>query len=90
MTIEIHRPELENLIQQRMESGAFRSVEDFLMHELINTARDATASAQVQTSLAEKINAIWSDVPPEDWDTMPTDGASEHDHYIYGLPKRNV
>ncbi len=90
MTIEIHRPELEKLIQQRMESGAFRSVEDFLMHELISTARDAVASAKVQTSLAENINAIWSDVTPEDWDTMPIDGASEHDHYIYGLPKRNV
>jgi hypothetical protein len=43
-----------------------------------------------QKSLAEKVREIWSDVPPEDWDPMPTDGASEHDHYIYGLPKRNV
>jgi hypothetical protein len=28
-------------------------------------------------------------VPPEILAAMPNDGASEHDHYIYGLPKRN-
>jgi hypothetical protein len=29
-------------------------------------------------------------VPPEMMATMPTDGASQHDHYIYGWPKREV
>lgn len=27
-------------------------------------------------------------VPPEVLAKMPTDGASQHDHYIYGRPKR--
>jgi hypothetical protein len=27
-------------------------------------------------------------VPPEIMATMPKDGASQHDHYIYGRPKR--
>jgi hypothetical protein len=30
------------------------------------------------------------DVPPEVMAQMPTDGASQHDHYIYGWPKRDV
>ena len=34
MTIEIRQPELEALIRQRMDSGAFRSVEDVLMQAL--------------------------------------------------------
>ena len=34
MTIEIHQPELEALILERMESGAFRSVEEALMQAL--------------------------------------------------------
>ena len=34
MTIEIHRPELEALIRERMESGAFQNVEDVLMQAL--------------------------------------------------------
>jgi hypothetical protein len=31
MTIEIHRPELEALIRERMNSGAFLDVEDIVM-----------------------------------------------------------
>jgi len=27
-------------------------------------------------------------VPPEIMATMPEDGASQHDHYIYGRPKK--
>jgi hypothetical protein len=34
MTIEIHRPELEALIQERMKSGAFENIEDVLMQAL--------------------------------------------------------
>ena len=34
MTIEIHRPELEALIQERMQEGAFESVEDVLLQAL--------------------------------------------------------
>jgi hypothetical protein len=28
------------------------------------------------------------DVPPEEFAKLPKDGASEHDHYLYGHPKR--
>jgi hypothetical protein len=34
MTIEIHRPELEALIRERMKGGAFQDVEDVLMQAL--------------------------------------------------------
>jgi hypothetical protein len=30
------------------------------------------------------------DVPAEVMAAMPADGASEHDHYIYGWPKREA
>jgi hypothetical protein len=30
------------------------------------------------------------DVPAEVMAAMPVDGASQHDHYIYGWPKRDV
>ena len=29
------------------------------------------------------------DVPLEEFAKLPRDGASEHDHYLYGHPKRN-
>lgn len=47
------------------------------------------AERPLQTA-AEIILASMRDVPPEIMATMPTDGASQHDHYIYGWPKREV
>ena len=38
MTIEIHRPELEALIRERMKSGSFQNVEDVLMQALKSSA----------------------------------------------------
>lgn len=36
----------------------------------------------------ERIAALTDDAPPEELAQPPTDGASQHDHYIYGTPKR--
>ncbi|QUY45419.1 hypothetical protein [Acaryochloris marina] len=42
---------------------------------------------QIQ-SFATFIEDLVSDIPPQVLDTLPTDGAAEHDHYIYGTPKK--
>jgi hypothetical protein len=34
MSVEIHQPEIEALIQQRLASGAFQNVEAVLLHAL--------------------------------------------------------
>jgi hypothetical protein len=38
VTIEVHQPELEALIRERMESGRFMSVEDALLDALKSAA----------------------------------------------------
>jgi plasmid stability protein len=38
--------------------------------------------------ISEIILETMSSVPPEVMAAMPADGASQHDHYIYGWPKR--
>jgi len=38
--------------------------------------------------IADLIVENMRDVPPEIMATMPRDGASQHDHYIYGWPKK--
>jgi len=43
---------------------------------------------QKQPSLAERIVARARALPQETLDRLPADGASQHDHYIYGTPKR--
>ena len=38
--------------------------------------------------ISEVIRDNMRDVPAEVMANMPTDGAAQHDHYIYGSPKR--
>jgi hypothetical protein len=44
MTIEIHKPELEALIRERMKAGGFNNVEDVLMQALETLAVTAPAA----------------------------------------------
>jgi hypothetical protein len=45
-------------------------------------------AARDERPIWEIIADSMKDVPPEIMATMPKDGASQHDHYIYGWPKR--
>ena len=36
----------------------------------------------------EIITELSSEIPMEEWAKLPTDGAEQHDHYLYGSPKR--
>jgi antitoxin component of MazEF toxin-antitoxin module len=36
----------------------------------------------------ERIAARAAEIPPEELDKLPTDGAANVDHYLYGHPKR--
>ncbi len=40
--------------------------------------------------IADVIVENMQDVPPEIMARMPQDGASQHDHYIYGWPKKEA
>jgi len=61
MTIEIKRPEIEALIQQRLHSGAFQSVEEVLIDALeIQSEREVwlhenkdAISAKIELGLAQ-------------------------------------
>jgi predicted DNA-binding antitoxin AbrB/MazE fold protein len=39
-------------------------------------------------SLGERIAAMARELPPGALDSLPDDLAAEHDHYLYGTPKR--
>lgn len=43
---------------------------------------------QPRRHISEVIGENMSDVPPDVLASLPSDGASEHDHYIYGWAKR--
>lgn len=43
----------------------------------------------VRKSISSKIRELWNDMPAEVRAKLPSDGASQVDHYVYGLPKRD-
>ena len=36
----------------------------------------------------EVIAEISSEIPDEEWEKLPADGSLNHDHYLYGAPKK--
>lgn len=36
----------------------------------------------------EQVAEIFADVPEEELEKLPRDGAEQHDHYLYGAPKK--
>jgi plasmid stability protein len=50
--------------------------------------QEPSTLAQPSKHIADMIVENMRDLPPEDIASMPVDGASQHDHYIYGWPKR--
>jgi hypothetical protein len=65
MTIEIHQPEIEAMIHQRMQSGAFHDVEDVLLHALKTSqppaAKPVASGAKNLVELFEPIRGLLTD-----------------------------
>ena len=40
--------------------------------------------------LFEKLEELRKKLPADAWDNSPTDGSFNHDHYLYGSPKRQT
>ncbi len=97
MTISLS-PKLEKLVHDKVASGQYESAEAViaealrLLHE---REESQTPSDESQPEEEEEHRPIWEviqnitkGIPKETWDKLPADGALEHDHYIYGTPKR--
>ena len=65
------------------------SVEAWIKKQATPMASKPPVEKPLQTA-ADIVLFHMRQVPPEIMATMLTDGASQHDHYIYGWPKREV
>jgi Arc/MetJ-type ribon-helix-helix transcriptional regulator len=98
MTIQL--PEsVESSIREMVVSGHFASVDDAmtaaanLLLQTVNPApsdisTDSAASTPPFTPIWEEFEEIAAGIPDKEWAKLPIDGAEQHDHYIYGTPKR--
>jgi Arc/MetJ-type ribon-helix-helix transcriptional regulator len=95
--------ELENSIHAAVQSGHFASVDDAMTEAarlLLQQLQERQASAPPEASqdahadvdsrpIWEVFQEISAGVPEQVWEAVPTDLSEEHDHYIYGTPKRS-
>ncbi|MGA2703411.1 MAG: hypothetical protein ABSH35_20225 [Isosphaeraceae bacterium] len=101
MTIQL--PEnLEKPILAAVHRGRYASLDDamaaaasLLVQRLKQEQPQAEQPSASQAEPAPKHKPIWEEfaeiaatIPDEEWAKLPTDGAEQHDHYIYGTPKR--
>jgi hypothetical protein len=86
----------EQLIQE-IEQAPEALIEEILNFCLfVKQRQQAKATIQVISSepqtngiltFLEQVKEIQAQVPSEEWDKLPHDGAINHDHYLYGAPK---
>ena len=84
MTLTIHLSNEQAAALRAKAAADGLSVEQWI-HKLAEPQRPISGSGP---HIADIILDNMKDVPPEIMATMPKDGASQHDHYIYGWPKR--
>lgn len=48
----------------------------------------AASSSRPQKHIWDIAEELFGEIPDEELAQLPPDGAAQHDHYIYGLPKR--
>ena len=83
-------PETEATLRAQAEAAGVSA--EALAAETLGRAISAQAAAggapPLSRSVSDVIRGIWSDMPEDVRKKLPRDGPSEHDHYIYGWPKR--
>ena len=84
LTIELSDEQVKALQAKAAAEGL--SLEDWIQ----KLAEPAPAAQRPLQTVADIILSCMSNIPPEIAAAMPKDGAGQHDHYIYGWPKREV
>ncbi len=89
MTVTLEIPaEQEAILRERAKVYGL-TVEDWLLWIAGVSAPKPTAEESEPEMFWQKILRDFEKVPDEVFEKLPRDGASEHDHYIYGTPKKN-
>jgi plasmid stability protein len=83
LTIDLPEDEITRLNARASAEGL--SAEECAQQLLMQALEPTTA----KRPLAARIREIWAGMPNEVRAKLPADAASQHDHYIYGTPKRN-
>jgi plasmid stability protein len=86
MTLRIEMPDEQQAALNARAQARGVSAEEYIRQVL---SHDLEGPHRSRKHISEIIRENMSRIPPEIMAALPENGASEHDHYIYGLSKRN-
>jgi Arc/MetJ-type ribon-helix-helix transcriptional regulator len=86
--------DLEEFVERELAEGKYRS-EAELVADALRLLRERHQSREGRPEDGTPHMPIWEvfqetlkDIPEEELDHLPPDAAEQHDHYIYGTPKK--
>lgn len=89
MTLTINLSDEHATALQAKAAAEGLSLEEWLQ-KLAEQAAPVEALERPLQSVADIILSSMRNIPAKIMATMPEDGASQHDHYIYGWPKKET
>ena len=75
-------------VRNGQEYVAFVDSESGIVTSNLSIDELRRAAVREGRTIWDRIEESINQVPTEVWETMPTDGAEQHDHYVYGSPKK--
>jgi Arc/MetJ-type ribon-helix-helix transcriptional regulator len=86
--------DLEEFVQRELAEGKYRS-EAELLADALRLLREHHRGPESHLDNGAPHAPIWEvfqetlqDIPEEELKQLPVDAAEQHDHYIYGTPKK--
>jgi len=76
-------PKLEQAVLEGL-----RSLPPKQQQEVATFVKKLARKSSRRETVWAKIDARVKRVPAEVWECLPRDGAEQHDHYLYGAPKK--
>jgi len=85
MTLVVHLPDEQGAALEAKAQSQGLSSEEFAQQVLAHELEANAAPEPFWKAFTGRIHSLPDDV----FEHLPTDAASEHDHYLYGSPRRD-
>ena len=91
MSANLEKAILEKLqaLPDAKQQEVLALVDNMLKEEEKSENPEKSAPRENVRPIWEIIQELSAQVPMEEWEKLPSDGAEQHDHYLYGSPKRS-
>ena len=91
-------PDLDARIQQKITGAGYRTPDEVIRKALdALDAKEQQETPQLAKGKKRPVTPVWQrfqdaarSISEKELASLPPDGASEHDHYLYGIPKRSA